>query len=335
MMGLFVTSYDNYKTSKIAGVYTITNNKNGKVYIGETVNLGDRLSSHINDLLCNSHCNRGLQKDFKQYGINNFSFRILKIVDNMNKNELINILLYLEAAYYRKYEKDYDFYNIVIPYEEIDQGNINMPNYTINYNAIKNMLDNDPYNIEYDKIDWTPAPPPSLKLNEIINQKSDYDANKFELALSTYKDKKYSKMKYKFFQTFKYSECQHNSSRSLLCILKEVGTIKITNRREYFGKAYLSKGVSDKYIYQDDTYFSDKAKTKKYLNCQKPMMLSYQAQLDIINYLENLTDEMLNKIDTDYKQFQIDYFMKNSHSIDRNNYLNGNHKLPYEVNSVF
>lgn len=37
-MNLFVTSYNkDYNVPKLAGIYTITNIKNKKVYIGETI----------------------------------------------------------------------------------------------------------------------------------------------------------------------------------------------------------------------------------------------------------------------------------------------------------
>jgi len=334
MMKLFATSYDNFKAPKIAGIYTITNTVNNKVYIGETVNLGNRFSDHIDKLIKNQHCNKSLQADFNSYNIQKFNFKVIYILDSskLSKDDIANYLLYLEAAYYRKYEQIYDFYNMVVPYEAIDQHEVWKPEYSIDIDKIKVLLDTDPFNIGYDKIEWTP---PLHTLDLILSMHKDYDADKFELAISTYKDFDYFTIKRQFFKTYKYKDCQQNGRRSLLCILKEVGTINITNRCKYFPRAYLSEGVSEKYIYQDNIYFSDKAKTKRYINCQKPIILSYQAQLDIINYLKNIDNNILKKIDIDYKQFQINYFMSHASNIDKDIYLNKDHELPYTVETIF
>ena len=297
MMKLFATSYDNFKTPKVAGVYTITNNVNNKVYIGETVNLGNRFSDHISDLIHGIHCNKNLQKDFTLYGIHNFSFRILKVINNNCKNnsEIVNTLLYLESAYYRKYEKDYDFYNIVIPYKEIDKEKVDMPNYTIDYNIIKCMLNNDPFNIGYDKINWTPTPPPALTLKEILNNKADYDADKFEKAIC---NSKLKKQLLSFMATQKYIDTQRFTRRMLLCILREIGNVVMDDVHKDFRKAFLNDNIDSKYVYQSDDIT---AKMKKiYLNCQKPIILSYQAQTDIIEYLKNFNQEQIDKLNCYY-----------------------------------
>ena len=297
MMKSFATSYDNFKTPKVAGVYTITNNVNNKVYIGETVNLGNRFSDHISDLIHGIHCNKNLQKDFTLYGIHNFSFRILKVINNNCKNnsEIVNTLLYLESAYYRKYEKDYDFYNIVIPYKEIDKEKVDMPNYTIDYNIIKCMLNNDPFNIGYDKINWTPTPPPALTLKEILNNKADYDADKFEKAIC---NSKLKKQLLSFMATQKYIDTQRFTRRMLLCILREIGNVVMDDVHKDFRKAFLNDNIDSKYVYQSDDIT---AKMKKiYLNCQKPIILSYQAQTDIIEYLKNFNQEQIDKLNCYY-----------------------------------
>lgn len=61
-------------TTKVPGIYKITNNINGKVYIGQ--------SRDINHLAYNSECDyadttRSIIKDMKAVGIENFTFEIL------------------------------------------------------------------------------------------------------------------------------------------------------------------------------------------------------------------------------------------------------------------
>jgi len=58
-----------------AGIYMILNNINGKMYIGSTVNIANRLKQHINGIKSNLH----LQSALKKYGLQNFSLIVLDI----------------------------------------------------------------------------------------------------------------------------------------------------------------------------------------------------------------------------------------------------------------
>lgn len=69
-------------------VYKITNKVNQKCYIGSTVNFGSRINKH---LICSTKniypsYNYPLQKAFRKYGIENFTFEILE--NNIDKNEI-------------------------------------------------------------------------------------------------------------------------------------------------------------------------------------------------------------------------------------------------------
>lgn len=64
-------------TNKIAGIYKITNNTNGKVYIGESENIPRRWIEHIMALTYGEHKNYKLQNDFKEYGLKAFDFDIV------------------------------------------------------------------------------------------------------------------------------------------------------------------------------------------------------------------------------------------------------------------
>lgn len=55
-------------------IYKIENLINHKKYIGLTNNLSRRKARHFTDLYCERHDNSFLQKEFKQYGKENFSF---------------------------------------------------------------------------------------------------------------------------------------------------------------------------------------------------------------------------------------------------------------------
>jgi len=59
------------------GIYCIENLKNGKKYIGQTVNLERRKHEHFWMLEGNNHDNGHLQNSYNKYGKNNFKFRVL------------------------------------------------------------------------------------------------------------------------------------------------------------------------------------------------------------------------------------------------------------------
>ena len=68
-----------------AGVYKITNLKNGNFYIGSSVNVYNRFHSHSNKLLYNNHSSKYLQNAYNKYGKDSFFFEVLEYC----KKELI------------------------------------------------------------------------------------------------------------------------------------------------------------------------------------------------------------------------------------------------------
>jgi group I intron endonuclease len=65
----------NYNKQFDSGIYKITNTINGKVYIGQSIHLKNRMSAHRS---INSESNVGLKRAYKKYGIENFTFEIIK-----------------------------------------------------------------------------------------------------------------------------------------------------------------------------------------------------------------------------------------------------------------
>jgi group I intron endonuclease len=66
-------------------VYQITNTANGRMYVGSTVNLKKRWSSHRRELRKNGHVNGRLQNAYNKYGAECFRFSIVELVSDTAK----------------------------------------------------------------------------------------------------------------------------------------------------------------------------------------------------------------------------------------------------------
>lgn len=79
-----------------SGIYKITNLVNGKIYIGQSIKVNERLKSHLYTLRAESHINERLQKDFVLYGEDNFTFEQIDacIGPLLDRKEAEYILLY-------------------------------------------------------------------------------------------------------------------------------------------------------------------------------------------------------------------------------------------------
>ena len=84
------------------GIYQIKCLINNQIYIGQSVNIEQRLSQHKCDLRHNRHSNSHLQCSANKYGIENFEFTILKTIseDEYSQNTLDN----LEKEFISKYK---------------------------------------------------------------------------------------------------------------------------------------------------------------------------------------------------------------------------------------
>lgn len=65
-----------------AGIYKIVNKVDGKFYIGSSVDLNKRISTHKYELRSRRHHNEYLQNAFNKYGEENFSFEIVEVVED-------------------------------------------------------------------------------------------------------------------------------------------------------------------------------------------------------------------------------------------------------------
>lgn len=81
---------------KKIGIYCIENMVNGKKYVGQSVNLKDRLYGHKTKLKHNKHKNRHLQFAVNKYGLENFTFNIIEECDvaHLDERERYYISLY-------------------------------------------------------------------------------------------------------------------------------------------------------------------------------------------------------------------------------------------------
>lgn len=83
------------------GIYKVTNNINGKVYIGQSINIEKRWKNHINHSFNNSYSdyNSVFHKAIRKYGIDNFNF---EIIEECKKEELNK-----QEKYWIKYYNSY------------------------------------------------------------------------------------------------------------------------------------------------------------------------------------------------------------------------------------
>ena len=70
------------------GIYYIKNNLNGKLYIGQSIEINKRFNTHKHKLRNNIHPNAHLQSSFNKYGEDNFEFGLLKATKEKYLNRL-------------------------------------------------------------------------------------------------------------------------------------------------------------------------------------------------------------------------------------------------------
>ena len=93
------------------GIYKITNIINNKSYIGQSINLNDRLKRHLY-LFKSGKEKKYLYSAMHKYGIENFKLEIIEIIDEeLSLDDLLETLDTLEIYYIEKYKSLEQGYN--------------------------------------------------------------------------------------------------------------------------------------------------------------------------------------------------------------------------------
>ena len=105
---------DNKSEDVICGIYIIKNEKNNKVYIGQSTDIYNRWKQHVRDLKSNRHHSRKLQRAWnKTKNKKIFNFKILEIIDE-------NILDFEEDKYINEYDSYNNGYNCTMVFSTIE-----------------------------------------------------------------------------------------------------------------------------------------------------------------------------------------------------------------------
>lgn len=137
------------------GIYKIENKINGKVYIGESLDIDNRIKTHIRDLNNNKHHSYKLQEDWNKYGKDNFNIKTISILDKTVANYIDRIVLIIyEDKYINKYDSINTGYNIENTLEVILKGEKSgfNPQDVRLIKAYKNDIDNGRVIIEVDNV---------------------------------------------------------------------------------------------------------------------------------------------------------------------------------------
>lgn len=70
-----------FEIDRRMGIYSITCNESGAVYIGSACNFFRRWKRHLNELNCGKHLNTHLQRAWDKYGCEGFTWSIVEVVN--------------------------------------------------------------------------------------------------------------------------------------------------------------------------------------------------------------------------------------------------------------
>lgn len=95
----------------IGYIYKFENKVNGKIYIGKTKNINNRIYQHSHVTKCR---NTKFGNAIKKYGIDMFSFDVLITIHSRNRDNLDIILNCLEKYFIKKYNSFNEGYNCTL-----------------------------------------------------------------------------------------------------------------------------------------------------------------------------------------------------------------------------
>ena len=116
------------------GIYKIVNNINGKVYIGQSVNIKSRWSEHKSHAFSPERhsYNYPIYRAIRKYGLKNFSFEIIELCDKTILNEREQFWI----KYYNSIDRNYG-YNLILSNQTANHSNIKVKQYDLQGNFIK------------------------------------------------------------------------------------------------------------------------------------------------------------------------------------------------------
>lgn len=146
---IFAIVTNSYTKTIYAGCYEIRNKQTNEVYIGESINLFYRLSSHIAELYENKHHCKKLQVAFNEtHSIQNFIISPLFMfpISTSDKKIIKQETLYLESAFFLLYKNNNEIlYNTKNPYKALKENDVFLEGYDIDYLEVLKLIYDDKY----------------------------------------------------------------------------------------------------------------------------------------------------------------------------------------------
>lgn len=151
VLGIFKIIETIPKSVTYGGCYEIKNLDTKEVYIGETLDMFQRMNQHISDLYAGRHHCKALQEAFdvnKDFSHFKFTPLYLYEIKNKNREDEKHNTLYLECAYFLKYKKKKKkIYNTINPYIALKEKSVSLHDYQIDCEKVLQLLVTDEQNI--------------------------------------------------------------------------------------------------------------------------------------------------------------------------------------------
>jgi group I intron endonuclease len=75
------------------GIYFLRNKVTGQMYVGQSVNMGARVASHLNELHQGIHTNQPMQNSWNKYGRSEFEFGLIELCKKEDLTRMENHLM--------------------------------------------------------------------------------------------------------------------------------------------------------------------------------------------------------------------------------------------------